>query len=164
MKVNSKEEALEKILHSFEKYYSIKKENVTPPFVVEADFISHNEQYFLVKAAKIANIDSNEYVYFALTSSLTMENFLQYDNTAWTTGLSHVKPYSGHRNSDVTLIIIADSIDEQVKSIIKKTKHSKSYKFSFWGWSNYKLVSMELNTNQLFSNRLGKDLKKLFSK
>lgn len=164
MKVNNKEEALEKILHSFERYYSIKKEDVTPPFTAEADFISHNEQYFLVKAAKIANIDSNEYVFFAVTDNLTIENFQKYDTTAWETGLSRVHPYSGHRNSDVTLVIIADKIQDDVKSIIKKTKHSKSYKFSFWGWSNYKLVSMELSSNQLFSNRLGKDLKKLFSK
>lgn len=158
------DEALEKVLHSFERYYSIRKENVTPPFCAEADFISHNEQYVLVKAAKIADIDSNEYVYIAKTQNLNMELFLEYDRTAWETGLSKVHPYSGHRNSDVTLVIIADNIDDNVKTVIKKTKHSKSYKFSFWGWSNFKLVTIELSSGKIFSNRMGGDLKKLFSK
>lgn len=164
MKFENKEQALEKVLHSFERYYSINKENVTQPFAAEAEFISHNEQYFLVKSAKIANIDSNEYVYFALTETLSKDKFLEFDEKAWNTGISRVHPYSGHRNSDVTLVIIADKIEDEVKSLIKKTKHSKSYKLTFWGWSNYKLVSLELSTDQLFSNRLGKDLKKLFSK
>lgn len=162
MKPENKEQLLENIFHSFERYYSIKKEEVTPPFAAEADFISHNEQYFLVKSAKIADIDSNEYVFFAITDNLTMEQFLNYDKTAWETGMSRVHPYNGHRNTDVTLVIIADTFDEDVKKIIRKTRHSKSYKFGFWGWSNYKLCTLEFFSNKFYANRLGKDLKKIF--
>lgn len=164
MKAETIDEQLDLILHSFERYYTIKKDDVIPPFVAEADFVSHNEQYFLVKSAKIADIDSNEFVFFAQTDFLDMENFLEYDKAAWATGLSRIVPYSGHRNSDITLVIIADKINDEVKKIIKKTKHYKSYKFSFWGWSNFKLVTMEFSSGQLFSNRMGGDLKKLFSK
>lgn len=164
MKSENYEQVLEEILHSFERYYTIKKENITPPFSAEADFISHNEQYFLVKAAKIADVDSNEYVFFAVTENLSKEVFENYDKTAWETGLSRVKPYSGHRNSDVTLIIIANRIDDDVKQLIKRTKHSKSYKFSFWGWSNYKLGTLEFSSGKFYANRLGKDLKKILSK
>ncbi len=45
---------LEKLLKAYERYYSIKKENVQEPFDVEAEFVMHGEQYILVKAAKIA--------------------------------------------------------------------------------------------------------------
>lgn len=56
-------EALERILRSYQTYYNIKTEAVEPPFAAEAIFGSHNEQYFLIKKAKVADIDTNETVY-----------------------------------------------------------------------------------------------------
>lgn len=53
-------EALGRILRSYQTYYNIKTEAVEPPFAAEAIFGSHNEQYFLIKKAKVADIDTNE--------------------------------------------------------------------------------------------------------
>ena len=89
------------------------------------------------------------------------EKALELDQSAWNAGLARVKPYSGHRNSDVTLIILADKIEESVFQQIKKLKHYKSYYLSFWGWSNYRILAYEVSTGKSVSNRLGKDLKKL---
>ena len=153
--------SLQKIIQSFERYYSIKTENVVSPFVAEAEFHSHTEQYFLIREAKLSDIDSNEFVFFAEVPLLTQEKVLELDSRAWEEGLSRVKPYSGHRNSDVTLIIVADKIEEKVFKQIKKIKHSKSYYLSFWGWSNYRLMAYEVSTGKAVTNRLGSDLKKL---
>ena len=103
--------SLEKLLHSYERYYSIQR-GVEPPFACEAVFESHNEQYFLVKSAKISDADSNEFVFFAELETLDEKNFCELDEAAWNSGLARVKPGPGHRNSDVTLIIIADSISK----------------------------------------------------
>ena len=153
--------SLQKIIQSFERYYTIKTENVSSPFVAEAEFHSHTEQYFLVREAKLADIDSNEYVFFAEVPLLTQEKVLELDFRAWKEGLSRIKPYSGHRNSDVTLIIVADKIEEKVFKQIKKIKHTKSYYLSFWGWSNYRLMAYEVSSGKAVTNRLGSDLKKL---
>ena len=153
--------SLQKIIQSFERYYSIKTENVVSPFVAEAEFHSHTEQYFLIREAKLSDIDSNEFVFFAEVPLLTQEKVLELDSRAWEEGLSRVKPYSGHRNSDVTLIIVADKIEEKVFKQIKKIKHSKSYYLTFWGWSNYRLMAYEVSTGKAVANRLGSDLKKL---
>ena len=56
--------AIKKLLPAFEQYYTVNKES-EPPFCAQAEFRSHNEQYFLVRSAHIADIDSNEFVYFA---------------------------------------------------------------------------------------------------
>lgn len=114
---------LGKLLHSFERYYNISTENIESPFSAEAVFKSHNEQYFLIKAAKLADIDSNDFVYFfdnaadsekpaAGELSLSAEKLSSIAQEAWKRGLSRVNPYYGHRNSDVTLIILSDKIDE----------------------------------------------------
>ena len=157
-------DALEKLLPAFGQYYTINKDSPAQPFLAEAEFRSHNEQYFLVRSAHIADIDSNEFVYFAQASELNDETLSQLTSKAWETGLEKVRPHEGHRNSDITLIILADKISEQTQNTIKKTKLYKSYKFSFWGWSNFKLAAVELSTQGIYSNRLGKDYRKLLEK
>ena len=162
--------ALDQILPAFQQYYTIKKEDVTPPFCAEAEFRSHNEQYFLVRSAHIADIDSNEFVYFATLSDLNNEKLDELVNTAWNTGLAKVHPHEGHRNSDVTLLILADRISDETKIKVKKTKLFKSYKFSFHGWSHFKLTVADLGSLDakgspaLYSNRQGKDFAKLIKK
>lgn len=159
-------QALEKILPAFERYYTVNKES-NPPFSAQADFRSHNEQYFLVRSAHIADIDSNEFVYFATSQSFTKEKLEDFSKQAWERGLSKVKPYNGHRNSDITLIIFADKFAEDKNQLIKqikKTKLYKSYKFSFHGWSNFKLAVVDLETQDIYFNRFGKDYRKLIEK
>lgn len=156
-------EFLEKFLHSFERYYTIKKEDVTPPFNAEAEFRSHGEQYVLIKAAKIADIDSNDFVYFKTTESLSGEELKNLINAAWESGLSRVSPYYGHRNSDVTVVVIANKIETPVAKLIKKTKFSKTYRMGMWGWSNFRLAAIDLSSGGIYTNRLGSDLKKLLA-
>ncbi len=162
--------AIKKLLPAFEQYYTIKNEDVTPPFCAEAEFRSHNEQYFLVRSAHIADIDSNEFVYFATLNDLDNAKLEELVNAAWQAGLAKVRPHEGHRNSDVTLIILADKISDETKIKIKKTKLYKSYKFSFHGWSNFKLSVCDLSTTgkdgtpDVFCNRQGRDFAKLIKK
>ena len=152
--------AFEKILHSFEQYYDISKD-VDAPFVAEAIFKSHNEQYFLVKAAKTADIDSNEFVFFYINNEIHAEELAELSNLAWERGLSRVSPYYGHRNSDVTLIILSDKIEEESFKKIKKLNLYKSYKFGFFGWSAFRALAYETSTGRAVTNRRGSDLKKL---
>ena len=163
-------DAIKQILPAFEQYYTVKKEDITPLFCAEAEFRSHNEQYFLVRSAHIADIDSNEFVYFATTDCLDSAKLEELVNAAWQTGLAKVRPHEGHRNSDITLIILTDKISDETKIKIKKTKLYKSYKFSFHGWSNFKLSVAELGSldkdgaPEVFCNRHGKDFAKLIKK
>ena len=157
-------QALEKLLPAFRQYYTINKDASVQPFLAEAEFRSHNEQYFLVRSAHIADIDSNEFVYFAGVPVLDDGILMQLVSKAWATGLEKVHPHEGHRNSDITLIILADKITEETQSSIKKTKLYKSYKFSFHGWSNFTLAVVDLETQDIYFNRFGKDYRQLIEK
>ncbi|MBR0124648.1 MAG: hypothetical protein IJJ66_11370 [Treponema sp.] len=152
---------LDSLLRSFASYYDVKTEGVLPPFAAQATFNMHNEQYFLVKAAQIAQIDSNEFVYIASEENLNQQKVNELAEAAWFDGLSKVKPDSNHRNSDVTLIIICNTIEENSFSLVKKLKHYKSYLFGFHGWSNFRALAYEVSTGKMVTNRLGKPLKKL---
>lgn len=158
---------LETLLHSFERYYNVKAgepgTDAHSMFKAEAEFHSHSEQFFLTRAAHIADIDSHEYVFFAEEDNLTSDRLEELASAAWKEGLSRVHPGSGHRNSDVALIIIADTIEETAFNKVNRIKHSKSYRFSLHGWSNFRLLAYEISSGRIACNRLGKSLKKLVS-
>ena len=156
-------DAIKQILPAFEQYYTLIKQPTTP-FCNEAEFRSHNEQYFLVRSAHIADIDSNEFVYFADPEELSPEKLDELVNAAWNAGLAKVRPYNGHRNSDVSLLVFTKSINQETISSIKKTKLYKSYKFSFHGWSHFKLAVCNTSNMEVYTNRQGKDFAKLIKK
>ena len=160
----NRNEALEKILNSFTRYYNVKTSDVEPPFSAEAEFHAHGEKYLLVKSAHIADIDSNEYVFFAAEDSLDAEKLSNLDKAAWERGISRIKPYYGHRNSDVVLFILADKVSDDALKAAKKIRHYKSYLFSIYGWSHYKLAICDCSTEKCTFNRMGKDLSKITAK
>lgn len=157
-------EFLSKILNAYKGYYTVTEDNVTAPFDAQADFKAHGERYMLVKAAKIADIDTNEFVYFKAENQLNSQKLADLAQAAWDAGVGRVEPYYGHKCTDITLIIAAEKVTEDAKQLAKKIKHYKSYKFSIYGYSHFKLAVKELSTNQIFTNRMGSDLKKLLLK
>ena len=158
------QEVLERILRSYTRYYRINRETPTEPFIAEADFDMHGEEYFLIKSAKISEVDSREYVFFAETPLLDDNSLSEFDEKAWQTGMDRVVAKANHRNSDVVLIILAERFADGIEKEIKRKKHYKSYLWGIHGWSNYRLVAYELSSGRTAANRLGNDLKKLFAK
>ncbi|MDO4632527.1 MAG: hypothetical protein Q4B01_01575 [Eubacteriales bacterium] len=153
--------ALEQLLRSYRVYYNVNSDQAEPPFSAQADFSLHDEQYFLVKSARISEADSKEHVYFAEAEHLDEETFKKLDTAAWSKGIARVKPHGSHKNTDITLVIVADVIDEAVKKLIPKMKRYKSYRFGLHGWSHYRLAAIELSTGKAVCNRQGRDLQKL---
>ncbi len=169
------DEIYEKFMESYSVYYNITRfdkkskssddsagEDIRPDtvsdaeaagFDAEAVFDSKGEQYFLVKAAKVAEMNTSEYVYFKRIGKLRADVLTDLDNTAWELGISHADPSPKHKNTDAVLIVIADSIDEDARALVKKLKHSKNYKFALHGYSNYRLVAIEASEGKAYFNR-----------
>ena len=155
-------EITERLLGQYERYYTINRENPVPPFAAEAEFSVHGEQYFLIKAAKWAEMDAKEFIFFAEVDTLTDEVLTGLDEKAWNTGLSRVQAKENHRNTDISLIIVAETIDDAVKKRIKKLRHYRSYRFGLWGWSDNHTIVYELSTGKETHNRTGDHLAQVF--
>ena len=151
------------LLNSYRRYYNIKTEDVTKPFAAEAAFHTHDEQYFLVKAATLAEADAHEYVFFVTADEIGLPEIKALDETTWAEGLSRVVPHFNHRSTDIVLVLLSEHITEDAALYIKKVKRYKSYRYTLQGWSNYSVVAMETSTGKFYCNRRGKHLKKLFS-
>ncbi len=156
-------EALEVLLKSYHDYYDVTRiEDPDSLFAAQAVFHSHDEQFFLVKKAVVSEAESNEIVSIAVCDALDADFLRKLDETAWNDGIAHVKPHRSHRNTDITLIILADTVSAEAKQTVKKLRRYQSYKLGMCGWSNYRLVALECSTGTLSCNRMGKELKKLF--
>ena len=157
------EEALGRVLRSYRTYYNINTEHPAPPFAAEAVFSTHDTGYFLVKAARITESDSKEYVFFALAEHLDVEAFELLDEAAWKTGMARVKPEAGHKSTDVILVILTNKLDEDCAELIRARKHYQSYFWGLHGWSHYRLIAMEIPTGKEAHNRQGRELPRLLS-
>ncbi|MCR5399515.1 MAG: hypothetical protein K6E68_08305 [Lachnospiraceae bacterium] len=170
------DDVCEKFMESYSIYYNLIRKDegesaddasdvdrvtVTEPFFAQAVFDSKGEQYFLIKAAKVAEVDSAEYVYFARVDELTPEALEPLDKKAWETGISHVNPSVSHKNTDVVLIVIADDITPEAVETVKRARHSKTYMFALHGYSNYRLVAIGLNKGEAYFNRQASILRQL---
>ena len=158
-----KKEVLEKLIDSYRKYYDVNTETPVEPFVAEAVFRSHGEEYFLFKSAKINEMDSSETAFFADVDRLDDAGYEALVEKAWSETLDRADVKEHHRNSDGILLIVADSIDAGTKKIIKKTRRYKSYRFSFRGWSELRVIAYEHSLGKIVYNRQGEMLRKLFA-
>ena len=165
-----KETVFEQFLQSYSVYYDVvradedtdnPKFELTGGFDAEARFDSKSEQYFLIRAAKVADIRSAEYVFFSKRDILTYEALSGMDERVWELCLERTKPGPDHKNTDALLVVIAHSVTGEAKDFIKKTKHSKNYRFALYGFSNYRLVVVELDKGMVYFSKQARFLMKL---
>ncbi len=154
--------ALERVLKSYNDYYNVTRDGISPPFIAEAAFHSNSTQYFLSKKVQLAHANSNEYVFFAVSDSLDQGEVEELARLAWDLGMERVSPHKNHRNTDVSLVILAENITPQASGLIKKLRHYRSYRFGLHGWSNFQVIAMETSSGKLAYNWHGRNLKGLF--
>lgn len=150
----------EKLLASYRAYYNVNQETPAEPFDAEAVFRLHDEQYFLIRQAKISEADVSEVVFFARRGELGAEEYASLEERAWEEGLSRVVLTENHRSTDIVLILLADTVTPEAKKAVKKSRKYKSYRFGLRGWSHYRTIALEFSTGTLVHNRQGGILEK----
>ena len=154
------QDALEQLLPAYHRYYDVSPEPYGS-FAATALFYTHGEQYFLVKAAKMWEMESNEFVYFLTADSLTEPELVERIEEAWNDAMPHVHPSSAHRNSDVTVVVLVPTLDTETRKALRRFHRSVGYRHGMHGWSNLKLGAIELSDGRISTNRHGAELKKL---
>ncbi|MDD6222156.1 MAG: hypothetical protein PUB14_04910, partial [Lachnospiraceae bacterium] len=76
---------LEKVLQVFAGYYDINRDAPLVPFDAEAEFRMHGEEFLLIRSAKITEMDSREFVFFAVRDVLSAQEFEALQEKAWET-------------------------------------------------------------------------------
>ncbi len=154
--------ALEKILHSYEAYYDVNRTAPLPPFAAEASFAVHSEGYMLIRAAKLASYDAQEYVFFKDEETLDLTAVQELADKVWEETLARAIPKEDHKSTDGILVIAADTITEDAGRWIRRERRFKSYKHGLYGSSTLRIVARDLSREKTWTNRHGRDLERLF--
>ena len=151
----------ERLMAAYSVYYDVRRESTSPPFDAEARFSTRESRYFFTRSMTLSEEASHEIVYFALRPRLERATLDELDALAWERGLAEAKPGPDHKNTDVTLFVVADAVADGLKKRVGSYTHSKLDRFGLWGFSNYRLAVVETSTGGAFFNRHGRVLKKL---
>ena len=157
----SREECLQKLLNAYSHHYDIERDVTVEggSFPAMAIFFLRDENYLITRKHVLNAVENHEYVYFYLTEHLDAKNLQEQIDLTREDGLGRIRPHKEHMSSMVTLVILADTIDEEAKKLIKKTRFHKNYRLALHGWMEYQIAAMELSTKSFLSNPAGKKAK-----
>ena len=150
---------------SFSAYYDIvPQDHPELPMVFRGDYKKVDEKYWIVKSLPIWSNETGEYCYVFSSDRFSPDLVKACTDFALKDGLPRVKPHKDHQHTDIKVVFIADSTDEETRRAVKKQSFSKSYHFSFWGFSNLLTAIVDLQEGKSYTNKAGYALEKYFRK
>lgn len=156
----------ETLADSFGAYYDLHmdEDGRGLPLVFRADYYSRAERYWLTKSIPIWGNETNEFAYIFSAPSFSRELAGKCIDFALEQALPLVKPHKEHQYTNVKVILLADSVDADTAKYVKKRSFTKSYKFSFHGFSTLKSAIVDFSSARVVTNSAGHELADYFSK
>ena len=154
---------LDKLLSAYSHQYNIDRDVTVEggSFPATATFFLRDENYLISKKHVLSAVENYDYTYFYITDHLDAATLQQQIDLTMKVGMARVKPHREHMSSYVSLVILADTIDEEAKKLIKKTRFQKYFRLALHGWMEYHIAAMECSTNRFLSNPAGKGARKI---
>lgn len=158
-------EAIDKLCESYSVYFDVERFEENEDLLAATCFLYvHSEKYVLVKAAKLWEADSNEYVYIFNVPHLTKDVFTKCRDYAHKDGMSRIEPKPGHMCSYITALFICDTCDPDAVRALKRTRIYKSFRLSYYGWMDFHTGLIELQTGKTAANGQWKKYSTAFEK
>ena len=118
---------------------------------------------FVTQKDIIDKFEFNEYCIVSVYNKINIEDAVEYTNYLKSLINALVKPNKEHKCSTITGVMVCDtSIDKSTENFIKNFKYTKSYKLYFHGWSDIRLILVDLSNNLVIPNKQGKKVKKVY--
>ena len=155
-------ERLDKLLDAYSHQYDVDRvgELGGGVFPATATYYLRDENYLISKSHVLSAVENHDYVYFSLNEHLNAAAMQRLIDKSLQLGKQRVKPHKEHMSSFVTLVILADSIDEEAKKLLKRTRFRKYFRLALHGWMEYHITAMEISTMSFLSNPAGRDARK----
>jgi len=154
---------LDKLLNAYSHQYDIARDVTVEGgyFPATATFFLRDENYIVSKKHVLNAVENYDYMYFYLADHLDAETLKKQIDLVMKVGTARIKPHREHMSSFVSLVILADTIDEEAKKLIRKTRFQKYYRLALHGWMEFHIAATESSTNSFLSNPAGKGIKKV---
>lgn len=162
MENNQLQEKLEKLLKAYAYYFDVERDVEVEggSFPAVANYHFREENYVATRAHTIYASEQHEYVYFYLTEHLDLAALQKEIDLSREAGCKRVAPHGEHMFSYVTLVILADAIDEDAKRALKRYRYRKNFWLTLHGWMEYRIAAMETSSTTFLSNPAGREVRK----
>lgn len=156
---------LKRLLAAHETWFDVERGRTVAGRVFPgvAEYHEQGEKYVLTKRAKLWEVASNEYVFFDTVGFLEEGAFGEMVAFMKDEALPEmVHPHPDHMFSNLSLVIIADSVAPEVAKAVRRVRFRKNYKWGIWGWSDLKVAVVDLGAGEVgrvMTNAAGKTLK-----
>ncbi len=159
-------EFLKLLEESYTAYYNIIKDDLPEdiPVVFRGDYFQKDELFWLSKRITVWGNETNEFAYVFSQSRFDAEDVKKCIDYAWEHGMPRVKPHKEHQYTNVKTVFLADDFSDEAVEEIKRSKRHVEYNRAFWGYSNLITCGVNLDTESVFTNRVGSEMKKYFKK
>lgn len=153
-------DVLERLLLAHQAYFDVERDHefAGRRFDGYAEFHSSASKYVLVKRAKLWEANSHEYMFFTIARHLDAQTLEELVGFMTSEALGKVALERDHMSSFLTLVIIAETMDEELAATVRKTRFRKNFLFGFKGWADLRLCVIDLAGDRVVANGMGKDL------
>lgn len=157
---NERDEVAKRVLYAHRAYFDVFEDYrfAGRTFFGYAEFHSYDEQYVLVKRAALWEAHSHEYLFIDTVAHLDAAYVLDAVEFLKTKAISKVNPTPDHMSSNLTMVIVADSCDEDALLELRRTRFRKNYKFGLRGWSDIRIAAIDLEGHRVVTNAAAKDM------
>jgi hypothetical protein len=156
------------------KFISFLYEKLKRNFDIDSGFRHNGEIYELFAKSHVKNIrtfltkkdiidcyENNEFIFVKIVHNADINKVKRFVNNLVELQKEFVKPNPNHMSTVITGILLIKSSTEDIKKYIKKFKHKKVYKLYLHGWSEVRIVLVDLTTDELIFSKAAKPLKKV---
>lgn len=158
---DARKNILERLLAAHEAWFDVARdvEFAGRTFPGYAELHSSTEGYVLTKRAKLWGASSHEYLFFAMADRLNREAFDDMASFMTTEALGKVEAGPEHMVSYLSLVIIASSMDDEVRRAVRKTRFRKSFRCGLRGWTDLRIAVIDLSASSVTTNAMGEELR-----
>lgn len=132
-------------------------------------FFSHIEKYILVREANMWSADSFEHVLFRTFDTIKLcdvkaaEDIVKNNMEPELVRKGAKYPDKNHMYSYLTFVFLSEgSVSKDVIKAVKHYRFEKGYQFNIRGYSQGRMVLVDLASNRVYFNYQGRKMKKLF--
>ncbi|SEF61070.1 hypothetical protein SAMN05660865_00617 [Caloramator fervidus] len=120
-----------------------------------------NIRTFLTKKDIIDCYENSEYIFVKKVCFLDINKVKSFVDELININKDFVKPNSNHMSTFITGFLIAENLTNDVKKFIKDFKYKKIYKFYLHGWSEVRIILVDLSCKEIIYSKNSKMLKRV---
>ncbi|MCL2067615.1 MAG: hypothetical protein FWG99_09140 [Treponema sp.] len=153
---------IERLFKSYKGWYDVLPGDLDSGLPLKALCVyrSRSEKYVLSKKAKLWAVEVNDYLYLFSMQKLDVFQAKECIAFAIENALPRVQPHKEHMYSFVTTVFVADEAEQDALKFIRRHRFIKSYRFGFYGSSPLKTLALDIGSEKIVTNNMGRDLRK----